>query len=161
VRWSDSGQPLEDWLAKNKNKLKGARILYVIKSNSHLGVFKPGIAGYASSGSGAYGRLKSYVNTYGRADPMNPCSGARLYYLESSGAGPNVPRRNSRIYKREQLLHKTLKKLGLSAGRGKERTIASRAQIERAMRTPSFRNAEDVVPPVRRSKRLAKDKKKK
>jgi hypothetical protein len=73
---------LAEWLdvPANKAKLKDMKILYVIKPNKDE-LLKFGIAGARDGGTSAEGRLRQYVNIYGKQTDDLPCLGVKLYYI--------------------------------------------------------------------------------
>lgn len=151
--FSRDGIPLEEWIGKHKKSLHNMRIFYVIKSNSHLGIFKFGVAGFSrSQKTDAYGRLKSYVTQYGVHEHWNHCSGARLYYLLGSKKAPNVPRRKSMIYKLEQHIIKKLKPR-LAKNRGRERIRYTLRLLTKYLTNSTLNQFSDEVVVPRRSNR--------
>jgi hypothetical protein len=156
-RYSRKGVDLATWLHNPANlaKICNMRILYVVKSNSHRGVFKYGVAGFSSRAkTDARGRLHSYVVQYGPKGDLNMCAEVRLYYLEASKKAPNVKKVDSQIYKRERLLVAGLSQYKMSE-RGIERVRTTFRNISRILGSPRYTAISDKVTIPKRSARVA------
>ena len=157
----NKGIELDKWISddENKKKIYDMRCLYIIKSNAEnsthsptrirsareddvsgdpkvviVDVFKFGVAGL-DGGTGAFGRLMSYVHSYGESNTLNPCMGVRLFYLGGNKYNPDVSTQNSEVWKRELFLKKEMKERGLTS-RGLERTKAALEDLLCLVRAP-------------------------
>ena len=83
------------FLDKYRSHLENRRALYVIKANSHKGIFKYGVAGFGSAKKSIRHRLHSNVVSYGTHDKLNLCAGVKLYYLETSSIEKGVPKKKT------------------------------------------------------------------
>ena len=91
---------LAKWLyaPTNKAKLQDMKILYVIKPNKDE-LLKFGIAGAREGGTSAYGRLRQYLNIYGKQDVNFPCLGVNLYYIFGNKYAKDVQTTNTYVFK--------------------------------------------------------------
>lgn len=106
-------QYLESFIEDKKNAMDvyDYRLFYVLKANMDEMV-KFGIAG-TEGGSGGMGRLRQYLNIYGRHSELNPCLGVELMYLAGTKYKRNdqrkgtVPLEDSLIFKKELACKRT------------------------------------------------------
>ena len=99
------GDPVElaEWLQENSYKLDDMKILYVLKPNKDM-LLKFGIAGAREGGTSAYGRLRQYLNIYGKQDVNFPCLGVNLYYIFGNKYAKDVQTTNTYVFKKEKYL---------------------------------------------------------
>ena len=121
------GDPVElaEWLKENRDKLDDMKILYVLKPNKDK-LLKFGIAGAREGGTSAYGRLRQYLNIYGKQDVNFPCLGVNLYYIFGNKYAKDVQTTNTYVFKKEKYLKDYFKSTreedpGLYEDRGTER----------------------------------------
>ena len=148
------GPWLDDF--KNKEKLYGMRMFYVLKPNAE-NVVKFGIAGTMGE-SGAWARLHQYIHEYGYASDLNRCTGVRLLYLAGNKYNKNVDLVNSDVYKKELVCKKYFRAPEIDAhilGRGYERINLDRiSELFDIIDDPSNKDFGDVETERRTSQRL-------
>ena len=135
---------LDNWLQTNKSTTNHYLCFYVIKANADE-LIKFGIAGTRGEMTGAWGRLHSYINTYGRKTDLNDCLGVNLMYLAGTkfDLGPNVigskyrerkvDLKNSLVFKKELFIKRHFRNvdpnnfgdgvINRKTGRGFERVL--------------------------------------
>ena len=98
------GEPVElaEWLKDNRDNLDDMKILYVIKPNRDE-LLKFGIAGAREGGTSAYGRLRQYLNIYGKQDVNFPCLGVNLYYIFGNKYAKDVQTTNTYVFKKRNV----------------------------------------------------------
>ena len=144
--FNEKGTDLGNFLNESvKKELKDKRVFYIVRSVAEPNVIKFGI----SDGAGYY-RLNSYVVSYGYRGRRNSCTGVDLLFLGGTRQHEHVAWNNSRVYKLELQLKRTLKTI---SNRGDERTHQSLDVIKAAM----LKNKTDdtVVKPKRNPKRVS------
>ena len=144
--FNEKGTDLGNFLNESvKKELKDMRVFYIVRSVAEPNVIKFGI----SDGAGYY-RLNSYVVSYGYRGRRNSCTGVDLLFLGGTKQHEHVAWNNSRVYKLELQLKRTLKTI---TNRGDERTHQSLDVIKAAM----LKNKTDdtVVKPKRNPKRVS------
>ena len=122
---------LAPWLLlkENQEKIYDKRLFYALKANSE-DVVKFGVAGTTGK-SGANGRLRQYLHTYGESEDMNRCMGVQLLYLAGNKYNPEVQLKDSDVYKKELACKKYFRAPEVDAhliGRGYERINKDRIQ---------------------------------
>ena len=157
------GESLEKWLKENKAKIRGKRILYVLKPNMESNVIKFGIAGeYASINEDAsFERLKSYLTTYGREEDCKTrekkknCNyGVTVYAIYGNNYNRNVEPKNTAVHKKELYLKRELSNSITRVGRGTERTDERLSKILKLVADNRFTVDEVTDVSLKRSKRL-------
>jgi len=152
---------LKPWLDKweNKKRMFNMRLFYVLKPNGENDVIKFGIAGQNSGDGASWGRLHSYINTFGEADDLNRCKGIRLLYLAGNVYNKDVEVRNSDIFKKELACKRYFRNPQTNAhlvGRGYERIEMSRiGELFAIIDSSSNKDFGDVETERRLSERLA------
>ena len=144
--FNEKGTDLGNYLNESvKKELKDMRVFYIVRSVAEPNVIKFGI----SDGAGYY-RLKSYVVSYGYRGRRNACTGVDLLFLGGTAQHEHVAWNNSRVYKLELKLKRTLKTI---SNRGDERTHQSLDVIKAAML--KNKTEDTVVEPKRNNKRAS------
>ena len=115
--FTKKGTPLEKFINTYQDNLKGKRGFYILsfKMDEEKGkdiLFKIGVAHRT-----IYGRLRSYVVSYGESD--SKCNGVFIHYLGTTNYNQNVETKNSAIAKLEVKMINALQKYKVP--RGKER----------------------------------------
>ena len=140
----------------NKEKIHDMRLFYVLKPNSE-DVVKFGIAG-TKGGTGAWGRLHSYINDHGYSSDLNRCTGIQMLYLAGNKYSKTVEITNSDVYKKELMCKKYFRSPEVDAhilGRGFERINLDRIkELFDIIDDPSNKNFGDVETERRTSQRL-------
>jgi len=151
----DTTLELGPWLdiESNQRRIYNTRVFYIVKPNFEDTV-KYGIGGLDGK-SGAYGRLRQYVLSYGYATELNPCKGVRLLYLAATIYNPNVETVNTAVYRKE-LQAKTFFRDTAIEGRGFERILQERLdELFKILDSKSNKSWEDIELERRQSERLA------
>jgi hypothetical protein len=146
---------LGPWLdvEANKRRVYNTRCFYVLKPNAD-DVVKFGIAGLEGKAS-CWGRLHQYINEYGYATELNPCTGIRLLYLAGNVYNPNVEMTNSAVYRKELACKQYFRDTALK-GRGFERILVERLdELFKIVEDKSNKSYEDIETERRTSERLA------
>lgn len=102
---SANGILLDKFLDRNKAKLKGYRVFYIVSSFAEKDVYKFGI----HLGKNPQSRLNSYVISYGRKDNSNSCKGVKLHYLIGTKYNEQTTNTNTMVFKLEDYLKKVFK----------------------------------------------------
>ena len=113
----------------NQKKMNDMRLFYVIKPNAE-NVVKFGVAG-TNGGTGAFGRLRQYIHSYGYSDDLNRCRGVQLLYLAGNKYNPRVELVKSDVFKKELAAKRYFRAPEIKAhliGRGFERFDLDRLQ---------------------------------
>ena len=113
----------------NQKKLNDMRLFYVLKPNAE-NVVKFGVAG-TNGGTGAFGRLRQYIHSYGYSDDLNRCRGVQLMYLAGNKYNPRVELVKSDVFKKELAAKRYFRAPEVKAhliGRGFERFDLDRLQ---------------------------------
>ena len=113
----------------NQKKMNDMRLFYVIKPNAE-NVVKFGVAG-TNGGTGAFGRLRQYIHSYGYSDDLNRCRGVQLMYLAGNKYNPKVELVKSDVFKKELAAKRYFRAPEVKAhliGRGFERFDLDRLQ---------------------------------
>jgi len=150
----DTTVELGPWLnlETNKRRLYNTRIFYIIKPNID-DVVKYGIGGLEGK-SGAWGRLHSYINEYGYATELNPCTGVRLLYLAATVYNPTVLTVNTAVYRKELACKQFFRDTAIE-GRGFERILQERLdELFKIVDSKSNKSWEDIEVERRTSERL-------
>jgi len=145
---------LGPWLnvESNKRRLYNTRVFYIVKPNADS-VCKYGVGGLEGK-SGAWGRLHSYINEYGYATELNPCTGVRLLYLAATIYNPNVLTTDSAVYRKEKAAKDFFRSDALE-GRGFERILQERLDdLFKIVDSKSNKSWEDIETTRRISERL-------
>jgi len=146
---------LGPWLdvQANKEMLYNMRLFYVLKPNAD-DVVKFGIAGLDGK-SGGWARLHQYINEYGFATELSPCTGIRLLYLAGTVYNPNVVTTDSAIFRKEKACKDYFRDTALK-GRGFERILLERInELFKIIDDKSNKSWGDIEKDRRTSDRLA------
>lgn len=113
--FSKKGTPLEDFIKTYEENLKGKRGFYILSFKMETGkkdrVFKIGVAHRT-----IYGRLRSYVVSYGENDSSNKCHGVLIHYLGTTKYNRMIETKNSAIAKLEVKMINALQKYKIPRG---------------------------------------------
>ena len=144
--------PWQD-IEANKRRVYNNRCFYVLKPNAD-DVVKFGIAGLEGKSS-TWGRLHQYINEYGYATDLNPCTGIRLLYLAGNIHNPNVEAINSAVYRKELACKDYFRDTAIK-GRGFERILLERLdELFKIVDDSSNMTFLDIETDRRTSERLA------
>jgi len=156
------GIELDEWLNDPENiaQILNKRIFYILKSNIDKRVIKFGISTTeGTDGDGAYRRLKSYINYYGRnnaCEIKNPeCKfGIKLYALYGNNYNKNTEKKNTMVQRKENYVKRELKENITTIDRGSERTSISLRNLIKLVENSKF--SEEIVTDtsLKESKRL-------
>ena len=113
------GTELDEWLDEPENiaLFLNKRIFYVLKSNLDKKIIKFGVStNEGSDGDGAYRRLLSYINYYGRTSKCernnNDCKyGIKLYALYGNDYNKNTEKKNTMVQRKENYIKRELIRL--------------------------------------------------
>ena len=154
TRNNTSTVELAPWLevAANKKRMYDMRLFYVIKPVAD-NIVKFGVAGLTGKTS-AWGRLHSYVNSYGHREELNQCSGVDLLYLAGTKYNENVQTVDSQVWKKEAACKRYFRDEAIR-GRGFERIEQSRLDaLFKIVDDKSNKLFEDIETERRTSERL-------
>lgn len=143
---SPNGVLLDKYLDRNKEKIRGYRVFYIISSFAERDVYKFGV----HLGNTPHHRLNSYVISYGGKDATNSCKGCRLHYLIGTKYDERIKNTNTMVFKLEYHLKKVFKDRILSISRGNERLRLPFREIMSVVR--GFKGS-DTRTPIKRSLR--------
>ena len=156
------GTELDEWLKEPENiaLILNKRIFYVLKSNLDNSVIKFGVStNEGSDGDGAYRRLLSYINYYGRTSDCERKSkdckyGIKIYALYGNDYNKNTEKKNTMVQRKENYIKRELKPNIEKTNRGSERTSTSLGHLIKLIENNRFSQEIVTDTSLKESKRL-------